>query len=243
MTLTNARVRVRSGAARAGIALSAALLTTACNQTAASMFDAANAPSIAPRDNTGNRVASDSDVPTASATTAAIDPKYLRQRVRYPTRQPPGTVVVDPDAKFLYLVMADGTALRYGIGVGREGFGWSGSAEVARKAQWPRWTPPPAMIRRQPGLERYRRGMEPGLGNPLGARALYLYQNGRDTLYRIHGTNEPWSIGQNVSSGCIRLLNEDVVDLFTRVPIGARVVVLPAGLSSQLTVGSAREPR
>jgi len=232
MTLTNARVRVCSGAARAGIALSAALLTTACNQTAASVFDAANAPSITARDNTGNRVASDSDVPTASATTAAIDPKYLRQRVRYPTRQPPGTVVVDPDTKFLYLVMADGTALRYGIGVGREGFGWSGSAEVARKAQWPRWTPPPAMIRRQPGLERYRRGMEPGLGNPLGARALYLYQNGRDTLYRIHGTNEPWSIGQNVSSGCIRLLNDDVVDLFTRVPIGARVVVLPAGSAS-----------
>jgi lipoprotein-anchoring transpeptidase ErfK/SrfK len=243
MAITNARVRVSSGATRAGIALSAALLVTACSKTAASVFDAVNAPPIALRDNTGKPVASDDDVPAISVANVPIDPKYLRQRVRYPTQQPPGTVIVDPDAKFLYLVMADGTALRYGIGVGREGFGWSGAAEVARKAQWPRWTPPAAMIRRQPGLERYRMGMAPGLDNPLGARALYLYQNGRDTLYRIHGTNEPWSIGQNVSSGCIRLLNEDVVDLFTRVPVGARVVVLAAGSASQLAAGSEWEQR
>jgi lipoprotein-anchoring transpeptidase ErfK/SrfK len=175
--------------------------------------------------------------------TTELNPKYRRQRVAYSTQQPAGTVVVDPDAKFLYLVMADGTALRYGIGVGREGFGWSGTAEVSLKARWPRWTPPAAMIRRQPELERYRKGMEPGLGNPLGARALYLYQNGRDTLYRIHGTDEASSIGQNVSSSCIRLLNQDVIDLFARVSIGTRVVVLPSEPASPIAAGGELERR
>jgi lipoprotein-anchoring transpeptidase ErfK/SrfK len=164
--------------------------------------------------------------PVPAVATNDLDPKYLRQRVSYSTKEPAGTIVVDPDAKFLYLVMEGGYALRYGIGVGREGFGWSGTAEIARKAEWPTWTPPAEMIEREPTLARYRKGMAPGLGNPLGARALYLFQNGRDTLYRIHGTNEPWSIGQNVSSGCIRLLNQDVIDLFARVPVGSRVVVL-----------------
>jgi lipoprotein-anchoring transpeptidase ErfK/SrfK len=160
--------------------------------------------------------------------------------VRYSATHPAGTIVVDPDAKFLYLVIQSGYAIRYGIGVGREGFGWSGTAELARKARWPRWTPPAAMIRRQPNLAQYRNGMEPGPENPLGARALYLYQNGRDTLYRIHGTNEPNSIGQNVSSGCIRLLNHDVIDLFERVSIGSKVVVLRHAQTSD--VKSARGP-
>ncbi len=169
-------------------------------------------------------------VPAVSAD--SLDPKFARQRVRYATQFPAGTIVVDPDAKFLYLVAEGGDAIRYGIGVGREGFGWSGTAEIKRKANWPTWTPPATMIARQPELEQYRRGMEPGLGNPLGARALYLYQNGEDTLYRIHGTNEPDSIGQNVSSGCIRLLNQDVIDLFRRVPVGSKVVVLKHGNAS-----------
>jgi len=240
MTIGN--VRVGSRAARAGIALSAALLLTACSQTAALVLEASDSPATL-QGTASNRALSGAGSPRASFATAEIDPKYLRQQVRYPTPQQPGTVVVDPDAKFLYLVIGDGTALRYGIGVGREGFGWSGTAEVARKARWPRWTPPAAMIRRQPELERYRNGMDPGLDNPLGARALYLFQDGRDTLYRIHGTNEPRSIGQNVSSGCIRLLNQDIVDLFTRVPIGARVVVLPTVQTNQLTTSSASELR
>lgn len=158
-----------------------------------------------------------------------LDPKYARQRVRYATRHPPGTVVVDPDAKFLYLVEAGGTAMRYGVGVGREGFGWSGTATIERKAQWPTWTPPAAMIKRQPELKPYARGMKPGTENPLGARALYLFQNGRDTLYRLHGTNDPSSIGQDVSSGCVRLVNQDVIDLYQRIPTGSKVVVLPHG--------------
>lgn len=158
-----------------------------------------------------------------------VDPRYLRQRVRYQTKHPPGTVVVDPNAKFLYLVQEDGYAMRYGVGVGREGFGWSGSAEIARKASWPTWTPPAAMIKRQPELKPHAKGMPGGLENPLGARALYLFQNGQDTLYRLHGTNDPSSIGHDVSSGCIRLLNHDVIDLFQRVPTGSKVVVLPHG--------------
>lgn len=157
----------------------------------------------------------------------AIDPKYVKQRVRYATSHPTGTVIIDPGAKFLYLVMENGYAMRYGIGVGREGFGWSGTAEIRRKAAWPTWTPPAAMIKRQPELEPYRRGMPPSIENPMGARAFYLFQNGKDTLYRIHGTNEPDSIGTNVSSGCVRLLNHDVIDLFNRLPVGSKVVVLP----------------
>jgi lipoprotein-anchoring transpeptidase ErfK/SrfK len=164
--------------------------------------------------------------PVPAVEDGAIAPKFRRQIVRYASGEPPGTVIVDPNAKYLYLVMANGDAMRYGIGVGREGFGWSGVAAVERKAPWPTWTPPQSMIGRQPELARYARGMAPGLDNPLGARALYLFQNGRDTLYRIHGTNEPDSIGQNVSSGCIRLLNQDVVDLYNRVPVGSKVVVL-----------------
>ena len=120
-----------------------------------------------------------------------------------------------------------GRAIRYGIGVGKEGLAWSGRARVGRKAAWPRWTPTASMIRREPERNaRWAGGMEGGLSNPLGARALYLYDNGRDTMYRIHGTTEPWSIGQSVSSGCIRLFNQDIIDLYSRVPVGSPVVVL-----------------
>jgi lipoprotein-anchoring transpeptidase ErfK/SrfK len=155
----------------------------------------------------------------------AIDPRYWRQLVANRTGEAAGTIVVDPDARFLWLVMENDMAMRYGVGVGRDGFAWHGTATIARKAPWPRWTPPPEMIRRQPELKMWAAGMAGGPENPLGARALYLYQNGKDTLYRLHGTNEPDSIGQAVSSGCIRLLNADVIDLYGRVPIGSRVVV------------------
>ncbi|MDB5643696.1 MAG: L,D-transpeptidase [Hyphomicrobiales bacterium] len=150
-------------------------------------------------------------------------PTATRQRVTAPYAQPKGTLVVDTGRRALYLILGDGSAISYGIGVGREGFAWKGSAQVGRKAAWPGWTPPPEMLRRRPDLPRH---MEGGIDNPLGARALYLYRGGKDTLFRIHGTNEPWTIGQAVSSGCIRMTNNDVEDLFTRVPVGARVVVL-----------------
>ena len=160
------------------------------------------------------------------APTHRLNPIYLPQVVSYDTHHPAGTIIVDPHNRFLYLVEENGQARRYGVGVGRAGFGWSGTATIQRRAEWPRWTPPASMIERQPELEEWRHGMPGGIDNPLGARALYLYEGGRDTLYRIHGTNQPWTIGQAMSSGCIRMRNEDVTDLYERVRIGARVVVL-----------------
>jgi len=151
---------------------------------------------------------------------AQMDPRLQRQVVNYRTNEAPGTVIVDTPNTYLYLVMGDGKAMRYGIGVGREGFTWSGVKQVARKAEWPDWYPPQEMIERQPYLPRMTAG---GPGNPLGARAMYI----GGTVYRIHGTNDPTTIGKNVSSGCIRLTNEDVTDLYERVKVGAKVIVLP----------------
>ena len=159
-----------------------------------------------------------------------VQPEFLRQEVFYRTPERPGTVVVDPNARFLYLVEGGDRALRYGVGVGKvEAFNFRGEAKIGRKAEWPRWTPTSDMIAREP--ERYgpySGGMAGGVGNPLGARALYLYKDGQDSHYRLHGTIEPWSIGTKVSSGCIRLMNQDIIDLYRRVPLGAKVVVLPA---------------
>jgi len=155
-----------------------------------------------------------------------IAPHYRRQIVNYPTRQEPGTILVDTKAKHLYYVMEKGKAMRYGIGVGRDGFHWVGNATVGMKREWPSWTPPAPMIKRQPHLVKYAGGMRGGLNNPLGARALYLYRNGRDTLYRLHGTPEWWTIGTHASSGCIRLMNHDIIDLYNRTKVGARVIVL-----------------
>ncbi|WP_262268892.1 L,D-transpeptidase [Microvirga yunnanensis] len=158
---------------------------------------------------------------------SSVDPQFLRQEVAYDTVERPGTIVIDTANRHLYLVRENGRALRYGIGVGAAGMKWAGRAQVGRKAEWPRWTPTAAMIKRDP--ERNRRwagGMSPGPGNPLGPRALYLFQDGRDTLYRIHGTTEPDTIGEAVSSGCIRMLNQDILDLYGRVPVGTPVVVL-----------------
>ena len=146
-----------------------------------------------------------------------------REVVDNPTREAPGTIVVDTPRKLLFLVQADGTAVRYRVAVGKQGFTWQGTAEIGLRAQWPSWTPPKEMLRRKPYLPRHMAG---GPRNPLGARALYLFSGGRDTLLRIHGTNEPSSIGRNASSGCIRMLNKDIIDLYERAPVGTRVVVL-----------------
>lgn len=169
--------------------------------------------------------------PVPALDVARIDPEWLRQKVPYDGDERPGTIVVDPDGRHLYLVGEAGSAMRYGIGVGREGFGWNGAAIIRRKAVWPTWTPPAAMVKRDPRAAPWANGMPGGPENPLGARALYLFQGDRDTLYRIHGTNEPWSIGQAVSSGCIRLFNHDIIDLHRRVPVGTRVVVLPSTMT------------
>ncbi len=172
----------------------------------------------------------DEQFPLPATDISEVDPRYLRREVAYPTREQPGTIIVDTDNKYLYLVRENGRAIRYGIGVGKQGMSWRGRATIARKAAWPRWTPTAAMIARDPEKNGpWAGGMESGLDNPLGARALYLYQGNRDTLYRIHGTTEPWSIGQSVSSGCIRLFNQDIIDLHSRVPTGTTVVVLNRG--------------
>jgi lipoprotein-anchoring transpeptidase ErfK/SrfK len=155
--------------------------------------------------------------------------EYLPQLVSYDTDQPRGTLIVDPDHRFLYLVLGEGRAKRYGIGVGREGFGWAGTAVIKRKAKWPSWLPPEEMQARDKEAAQWREGMPGGPNNPLGARALYLYQGEADTLYRIHGTREPASIGRAVSSGCIRMLNSDIIELYERVHTGTKVVVLPSG--------------
>lgn len=164
--------------------------------------------------------------PVAAVDLTQIDPRFLRREVDYQTTEQPGTIVVDPGAHYLYLVRPEGRAIRYGVGVGRAGFRWNGSATVARKASWPVWTPPAAMVKRDPKARPWAKGMPGGPDNPLGARALYLFQGGRDTLYRIHGTNDPSSIGLSLSSGCVRLLNQDIIHLHSQVPTGTKVVVL-----------------
>ena len=159
---------------------------------------------------------------------ATVDPAYMRARIAFDGPYEPGSVVVDPTNAYLYFVEGGGSAIRYGVGVGRQGFGWSGNAVVRRKAHWPTWTPPAEMVARDPHARPFANGMKGGLDNPLGARAMYLYQGDRDTLYRLHGTNEPDSIGKHVSSGCIRLINQDVIDLYNRVSVGTHVTVLGA---------------
>jgi lipoprotein-anchoring transpeptidase ErfK/SrfK len=147
-----------------------------------------------------------------------LDIAYRRQPVFFRTTEPPGTIVVNTNERFLYLVQGNNRAIRYGVGVGRDGFTWSGVHKITRKAEWPDWTPPPEMIQRQPYLPRWMAG---GPGNPLGARALYI----GTTIYRLHGTNQPQTIGHAVSSGCFRLVNPDIIDLYSRVPVGTKVVV------------------
>jgi lipoprotein-anchoring transpeptidase ErfK/SrfK len=156
--------------------------------------------------------------------------KVRRTVVPYKSKQYPGTIIIDTSAHHLYVILEGGLAIRYGVAVGKDGFRWAGVADVARKVMWPKWTPPPEMIERKPELGKWKNGMPGGPENPLGARALYLYRDGRDTLYRIHGTNDPKSIGTNSSSGCIRMFNQDIVELYRRTPVGARVLVYSEGL-------------
>jgi lipoprotein-anchoring transpeptidase ErfK/SrfK len=175
--------------------------------------------------------------PVPAVPLSDVDPNYLRAAVSYASNEAPGTIIIDPQARYLYLVQGGGQAMRYGVGVGRQGFGWAGVANIRDKQAWPDWYPPKEMIQRQPELKRQLTTLRSGLGvaggpgNPLGARAMYLWQGGKDTLYRIHGTNEPETIGRSVSSGCIRMLNQDVIDLYARTPMGAKVVVLRSRVS------------
>jgi lipoprotein-anchoring transpeptidase ErfK/SrfK len=172
-----------------------------------------------------------------------IDPAYLRQIVNDPTGEAPGTIVVDASQRFLYYVQPGGRAIRYGVSLGKAGFEWTGSAVVQAKKKWPTWTPPPDMIKRKPELAKYADGMPPGPQNPLGARAMYLFRNGQDTMYRLHGTPEWGSIGKNASSGCVRFINQDIIDLFSRVngptPVHVRPNLSPSGKMAKTSTGTA----
>ncbi|MDP3526373.1 MAG: L,D-transpeptidase [Hoeflea sp.] len=153
--------------------------------------------------------------------------EFWRKKVRLQTSEKPGTIIIDTSTKYLYYVEGNNRATRYGVGVGRDGFGWSGTVQVGRKAEWPDWRPPASMIARERKQGRILPAhMKGGPNNPLGARALYLYKGGRDTIFRIHGTNQPWTIGQNMSSGCIRMMNEDVEHLYSRAGVGSKVIVI-----------------
>lgn len=168
------------------------------------------------------------DFPIKPADLSRIPKQFRRQFVSYAGPEWPGTIIVDPDARHLYYVLEGGRALRYGVGVGREGFAWSGEAQVGMKRRWPRWLPPVEMVLRDKNAAKWANGQPGGPDNPLGARALYLHQNGADTFYRIHGTNQPASIGKAMSSGCVRMLNQDIAELYLRVPVGSRVIVKPS---------------
>ena len=170
----------------------------------------------------------DKKFPIPAADVSKVDPKYYRRTVRYDSKEAPGTIVVDPSNYYVYRIEGDGNATRYGANVGREGFLWSGDAYVGRKAEWPVWTPPKEMIKRQPEAAKYAGGMPGGPDNPLGARTLYLYQNGRYTLYTLYSTSDPETIGTNLTSGCTGLLTQDMFDLYGRTPVNTKVVVLPA---------------
>ena len=172
--------------------------------------------------------------PVGAIDLTKIDPAFLRREVAYSGPEKPGSIVIDPAAHYLYYVQPNGRAIRYGVGVGKQGFEWNGVATINSKQEWPDWYPPAEMIARRPDIEEQLvdlqsgRGVPGGLRNPIGARGLYLWQGGKDTLYRIHGTIEPHTIGQSVSSGCIRMINQDVIDLYARVAVGTEVKVLAA---------------
>lgn len=185
-------------------------------------------PAIDPSYLSMYRAMPEEDFPIPAVDLTRVDSRFYRQLVDDPTGERPGTVVVDTRSYFLYLVRPDGKAMRYGVGLGRQGFTWSGEGVIQWKQRWPKWTPPAEMIARQPELEKYSAengGQPPGLDNPLGARALYIFQEGVDTLYRLHGTPEFWTIGQAVSSGCVRLMNQDIIDLYDRVATPTPIVV------------------
>lgn len=194
--------------------LSSALALTGCATSGGSTFFGPSYGSV-----------TDSGYRLPSIPTEKVPLKFQRQEVNYSTQEKPGTIIVDTGARHLYFVMKNGKAMRYGIGVGKQGFEWSGTARIGLKRTWPSWTPPKEMIKRRPELAKFADGMDPGLKNPLGARALYLFNKRGDMGYRLHGTPEWWSIGKAMSSGCIRLLNQDIIDLYKRADVGAKVIV------------------
>ena len=182
----------------------------------------------------------DERFPIPEVDVSQVDEKWWRTDVDYPTTEKVGTVIVDTPHRYLYHVGSGGRATRYGIGVGREGFEWAGRGHIAYKREWPRWTPPDEMVARQPELEPYsiaNGGMGPGLDNPLGSRALYIHEGNRDTIYRIHGNPEFSSIGRAVSSGCVRMINQDVIHLAANVRDGSAIVVIPDPTMEHLMVG------
>ena len=174
----------------------------------------------------GKSFASDEPFPIFASDAEAVAYKFRRREVDFESAEAPGTIIVDSGKRFLYLVLGGNRAMRYGVGVGRQGASWSGLAVIKRKAKWPIWTPTPEHLAHYQAYAKWTNGMPGGLGNPLGARALYLYQDDKDTLYRIHGTEVPSSIGHYVSSGCIRMINIEIADLYDRVAVGTKVIVL-----------------
>jgi len=217
-------------ASRTAVALAAALWSTAAFAGPFPFFD------LHDRAATPSDPALHERAPAEQPADATSVPENLRRQVvPYQTAEAPGTIVIDTPHTYLYLVLGNGKAMRYGIGVGREGFTWSGVQTIARKQEWPDWVPPPEMLHRQPYLPRFMAG---GPGNPLGARAMYL----GSTVYRIHGTNAPETIGTQVSSGCIRMVNDDVIDLYGRVNVGTKVVVLPMGRHHEAAAHASSTP-
>lgn len=170
----------------------------------------------------------DKRFPIPAVNVNKVNPKYFRRTVSYASKEAVGTIIVDPRNHYVYRIEGDGNATRYGVSVGRAGFLWNGDAYIGRKAEWPIWTPPREMIKRQPEVAKYAGGMAPGLDNPLGARVLYLYQNGVYTLYTLYSTSAPETIGKGISSGCVGLLTQDMFDLYAKTPVNTKVVVLKA---------------
>ena len=196
------------------VALVGLMAVTGCSTVGSSMF---------PRSSYG--AVSDGGYAVPSVPLGKVNANFQRQTVSYATKEKPGTIIVETGERHLYFVIGDDKAVRYGIGVGKEGFEWAGTARIGLKREWPTWTPPREMIGRRPDLAKFAGGMEPGITNPLGARAMYLFNKGGDTGFRLHGTPEWWSIGKAMSSGCIRLINQDVIDLYSRAEVGAKVIV------------------
>lgn len=216
-----------------------ALLLTGCVSTGEAMRPVAVKPELPKRIVPPMYYAvSDEGYEVPEVDVSKVPEKYWRQEVDYITDEKPGTVIVDTPNKYLYHIKSGGRAMRYGIGVGRDGFAWSGRAVIAYKRKWPRWTPPDEMVARNPALQPYsiaNGGMGPGLHNPLGARAHYIHKDGKDTIYRIHGSPEAWTIGKAVSSGCIRMLNQDVMHLYDNVRDGSPIVVIPDPTMGHIT--------
>ena len=211
----------------AGASSLLAMTAAGCTTTATQPAQQATLPPPIPAEVVSMYAAlPDEQYPVPAVDLRYLEPQYYRKRVPYETSERPGTVIVDTANFYLYHVEENGMAMRYGCGLGRAGFEWSGRGHIAYTRAWPVWTPPAEMIERQPELEKWRRGQPPGLDNPLGARALYIHEGNRDTIYRVHGTGETWTIGHAVSSGCVRLLHHDVIHLADRVRHGSPIIVM-----------------